>query len=109
MSRIAHATPAQELVQSCRIALKSLSGSGSNVSIAAAGVECWNYMEAVQDMIVLADESGRHLLGVCAPEDGKIDDLLRVFTRYAAAHPQELGERASVVILEALGASYPCK
>jgi Rap1a immunity proteins len=105
----AQAMSARELLSSCDAALRTLKGFGTNLSIAPAGQRCWNYMEAVQDMIALGDESGHRLLGVCVPEDGRIEGLVRAFTKYARAHADELETRASAVLLYALRDKFPCK
>jgi len=105
----AQAMSARELLSSCDAALRTMKGSGQSLSIAPAGQRCWNYMEAVQDMVALADESGRRLLGVCAPEDGRTDGLVRTFAKHAHAHTDELDSRASVVVLYALREKFPCK
>jgi hypothetical protein len=105
----ARAMSARELLSSCDAALRTMKGSGKNLSLAPAGQRCWNYMEAVQDMVALGDESGRRLLGVCVPEDGRTDGLVRTFTRHAHANNDELGSRASAVVLYALREKFPCK
>ena len=105
----AQATTARELLPSCDAALRSLHGSGEDVSIAPAGRVCWTYMQAVQDMAALADEGGHRLLNICLPENGRTDGVLRAFTKYAHAHPRQLNSRASVVALQGLGAAFPCK
>lgn len=105
----AGAATARDLLKSCDIVVRSMEGSGREVSIAAGGRACWNYMEAVQDMVALADENGHRLLNVCVPEDGRKDGLVRAFTTYAHAHPSELDNRASLVVLQALWAAFPCK
>jgi hypothetical protein len=108
-SSAAHAMSARELLSSCDAALRTMKGSGTNLSIAPAGQRCWNYMEAVQDMVALGDESGHRLLGVCVPEDGRIEGLVRTFTKYARAHAGEVKTRASAVLLYALREKFPCK
>lgn len=105
----ARAMSARELLSSCDAALRTMKGSGQSLSIAPAGQRCWNYMEAVQDMVALADESGRRLLGVCVPEDGRTDGLVRTFTKHAQTNTDELDSRASVVVLYALREKFPYK
>jgi Ssp1 endopeptidase immunity protein Rap1a len=105
----AQAMSGRDLLNSCDAAMRTLKGSGADVSIAPAGQRCWNYMEAVQDMLALADESGRRLFGVCVPEDGRTEGLVRTFTKYAHAHADELNSRASVVVLYSLQTEFPCR
>lgn len=100
---------ARELLTTCDVALGSMSGSRSDVSIAPEGRACWTYMEAVQDMVALADEGGHRLLNVCVPESGRTDGLIRAFAKYAHAHPDQLNSRSSVVVLQALWDVFPCK
>ena len=66
-------------------------------------------MEAVQDMIALTDEGGHRLLGVCVPEGGRTDGLVKAFTKYAHAHEDESEMRAAIVVLHGLWAEFPCK
>lgn len=108
-SSAAQAMSARELLSSCDAALRTMKGSGTNLSIAPAGQRCWSYMEAVQDMVALGDEGGRRLLGVCVPEGGRTDGLVRTVTRHAHAHMDELDSRASAVVLYALREKFPCK
>jgi hypothetical protein len=105
----AHAMSGRELLRTCDAALKSVSGSGENLRIAGAGRACWQYMEAVQDMIVLADENGQRLLQICPPASGRLEGLVSVFVRYARAHPDELADRASVPVLKSLSEAFPCR
>jgi hypothetical protein len=99
----------RELLNSCDAALRSMKGTGTDVSIAPGGQKCWTYMEAVQDMVALGDEGGHRLLGVCVPESGRIEGLVRTFATYAHAHRDELQSRASVVVLNGLLNKFPCK
>jgi hypothetical protein len=105
----AQAMSARDLLNSCDAALRTIKDSGKELSIAPAGQRCWNYMEAVQDMVALADEDGHRLLGVCVPEDGRTDGLVRAFTKHAHGHPEELETRAAIVVLHGLWAEFPCK
>ncbi len=105
----AQAMTARELLNSCDAALRTVRGSGASLSIAPAGQRCWNYMEAMQDMAALGDEGGHRLLGVCLPEAGRTDALVRTFATYARAHPDELDSRASAVLLYALRHKFSCK
>src|SRR3954465_5003695 len=102
----AQAMSARELRNSCDAALRTLKGSGTDLTIAPAGQRCWNYMQAVQDMVALADESGRRLLGVCVPESGRAEGLVRTFVKYAHARADELTTRATVVVLYSLQAEF---
>jgi len=111
---IAAAGPAQamterELLNSCDAALRTMKGSEVHLSIAPAGQRCWNYMEAMQDMVALGDEGGHRLLGICVPEDGRTENLVRTFASYAHAHRDDLDSRSSVVVLYALQEKFPCR
>ena len=105
----AQAMSARDLLRSCDAALRTINGSSKRLSIAPAGQSCWNYMEAVQDVVALGDEGGHRVLNVCVPEDGRIDGLVRAFTKYAHTHPDELESRASVIVLRGLWAEFSCK
>ena len=84
---------------------------GNNVQLPArADVDkCWGYMGAVQDFSVMVDyETGKTLFRSCPGPDTTLTQLIRVFTNYARTHPQELHEKASLLVYRAmLGAFAP--
>ena len=45
---------------------------------------CWGYMQAMQDLSVLADEEGHRIMGACPPEQTMTLQLIHSFVRYAA-------------------------
>lgn len=71
--------------------------------------QCWFYMAAVQDFAAtVEEESGPSLIGACPPADATRLDLIRSYLRYARAHRDELGLRASALLVRALSEAYPC-
>jgi hypothetical protein len=69
---------------------------------------CWGYMSAVQDLSGFVDETGKRVLGFCPDPKTKLTQHIRVFTNYARTHPQELHEKASLLILRAMLNAFPC-
>ena len=69
---------------------------------------CWGYMQAMQDLSVLADQEGDRIMGACPPEKMTTLLLIQLFGRYARAHPSELQGNAAVAVFRALRKAYPC-
>ena len=67
-------------------------------------------MGAVQDFAAtVVDEGGLSVIGSCVrPEIARID-LVRAFTKYARAHRRDLDLRATVLVIPALNAAFPCR
>jgi hypothetical protein len=57
------------------------------------GTALWGYMEAIQDLSVLAEDDGRRLLGSCPPEQITLLQLIRSFVSYAHSHPGQYRSR----------------
>jgi Rap1a immunity proteins len=70
---------------------------------------CWGYMQAMQDLSVLADENEHRIMGACPPEQTTTLQLIRSFVRYARAHRRELPGNAVVAVFRALREAYPCR
>jgi hypothetical protein len=70
---------------------------------------CWGYMQAIQDLSVLADENGHRIMGACPPEQTTTLQLIRSFVRYARAHRSELPTNAVVAVFRSLRRAYPCR
>ena len=107
----AHSETGNELLQACEALEREAHISGDKIQLPErADVQrCWGYMAAVQDFSVLADnETGKHLLGSCPGPNTKLTKLIRVFIDYARTHPQELHERASVLVYNAMVSAFPC-
>ena len=104
----AAATPTQ-LLQSCQTVIKAAAAAqNSTLDIPVAGLACWYYMAAVQNMSVVVDEHGRHLLGVCAPQNTTLMQYVRIFARYAQSHRGQDSDNAAALALRALVKAFPC-
>jgi hypothetical protein len=98
-----------ELLQSCQAVIKAAGAARDiTVEIPVDGLACWHYMAAIQNMSVAVDEHGRHLLGVCAPQDTTMMQYVRIFVRYAQRHREQETDNAAVVALRALLDAFPC-
>jgi hypothetical protein len=97
-----------ELLQSCQAATAiAETRTGATLDIPSAGLPCWYYMSAMQNMAVLVDESGTRFLGVCPPADSTVMDFVRVFVQYA--HKQKApAENAAALALSGLAQAFPC-
>lgn len=104
----AAATPAQ-LLQSCQNVLRAAGARDkATIDIPVAGLACWYYMSAVQNMSAVVDQNGRPLLGICAPEGTTLIQYVRIFARYAQLHPEKDMDNAAPLVLHALLDAFPC-
>src|SRR5262249_27676180 len=107
----AHSETGDELLQACEALERTARISGDNVQLPArADVHiCLGYMSAVQDFSVLRDpETKKTLFRSCAGPDTTLIQHIRVFTNYARTHPQELHDKASLLVYRALQSAFPC-
>jgi Rap1a immunity proteins len=105
----ASATTTEQLLHSCAVVIKAAPAAKSTtVDIPAAGLPCWYYMSALQNMSALASDSGQHLLGVCPPADSTLLDFVRIFVRYAREHKSDAEENAAAAALLGLAKTFPC-
>jgi hypothetical protein len=107
--REAHAG-ARELAGGCQALLAGKRGSGDEIRIPRTkpALECWGYMQAVQDFAALADENGRRILGVCPPDRATLLDLVQTFVRYARKEGKNLPDNAALAVTKALQSAFPC-
>jgi hypothetical protein len=61
---------AHELAGYCQSLERGAKGAGRHVYIPGTreALTCWGYMQAMQDLSVLADENGHRIMGACPPE-----------------------------------------
>jgi hypothetical protein len=107
----AHSETGNALLQACEALEREARISGNNVQLPARtdAYECWGYMGAVQDLSVLSDDAGQRLFHSCPAPNTTLTQLIRVFTNYARTHPQELHEKASLLVIKALAQAFPCR
>ena len=101
-------TPAQ-LLQSCQSVLRASGKTEkTTVEIPVAGLTCWYYMSAVQNMSAVVDQDGQPLLGICAPAGTTLMQYVRILARYAERHPEKDADNAAPLVLHALLDAFPC-
>ena len=102
---------AHELAAYCQSLERDDKGDGRHIYIPRTreALTCWGYMQAMQDLSVLADEDGHRIMGACPPEQITTLQLIQSFVRYARAHRTELQGNAVVVVFRALREAYPCR
>ena len=66
-------------------------------------------MQAAQDIVVLTDENGRHLIGACPPDKTTTLDLVLALLAYSRTQSKILDENAFVTVMAALQRRFPCK
>jgi hypothetical protein len=78
---------AQELSGYCQNLERGAKGAGRHIYIPSTreALTCWGYMQAMQDLSVLADENGHRIMGACPPEQTTTLQLIRSFVRSARA------------------------
>jgi hypothetical protein len=100
------------LLQACEALEREARISGDRITVPARGdiQRCWGYMSAVQDFsIIVTDEKrGIPLLNSFPGPETTLIQLIRVFTEYARRHPQNLHNKASLIVYEAMLAAFPC-
>jgi len=96
---------------SCQSLERGPEGAGRHIYIPRTreALTCWGYMQAMQDLSVLADEEGHRIMGACPPEQTTTLQLIQSFVRYARAHRSELQGNAVVAVFRALREAYPCR
>ena len=102
---------ARELADYCQSLERGTKGAGRHIYIPRTweALTCWGYMQAVQDLSVLADEEGHRIMGACPPDQTTTMQLIQSFVRYARAHRSELQGNAVVTVFRALREAYPCR
>jgi Rap1a immunity proteins len=102
---------AHELAGYCQSLERGAKGAGGHIYIPRTreALICWGYMQAMQDLSVLADENGQRIMGACPPEQTTTLQLIRSFVRYARSHRGELPGNAVVAVFRALREAYPCR
>jgi hypothetical protein len=106
--RDAGAVTTAELLQSCQAATANAEArAGATLDIPAAGLPCWYYMSAMQNMAVLVDERGTRFLGLCPPADSTVMDFVRIFVEYARKQ-KAAADNAAAAALPALAQAFPC-
>src|SRR5262245_18239476 len=95
---------ADELARYCQSLERGAKGVGRRIYIPSTreALTCWGYMQAMQDLSVLADENGHRTMGACPPERRTTLQLIRSFDGYARAHANELPDNAVVAVFQAL-------
>ena len=99
---------AREVADDCRSLLRATIGSGKEIRIpfTKKALVCWGYMQAMQDLSVLADEHGRRFMGACPPQRTTLLALIQTFVSYALSH--ELPDNAALAVTRALHDAFPC-
>src|SRR5271169_4577234 len=98
-----------ELLQSCEVVTSATPAAERDmVDIPAAGLPCWYYMSAVQDLSVLSDESEVRLLHFCPPPETTTIDFVEIFVRYAHGKSARSEENAAAFMLRGFVAAFPC-
>jgi hypothetical protein len=101
--------PAQ-LAAYCRKLEKRARGAGESIRIpnTREALLCWGYMQAIQDLSMLADTDGHRLIGSCPPTDTRLRDFVRAFLEYEQLHRSDVEANTVVVVTKALQQAYPC-
>ena len=102
---------AYELAGYCQRLERGAKGAGRHIYIPRTreALTCWGYMQAMQDLSVLADEEGHRIMGACPPEQTTTLQLIQSFVRYARAHRTELQGNAVLAVFRALREAHPCR
>jgi hypothetical protein len=101
---------AGDLASKCQQVGKSVNPARRQVHIpnTPEALQCWGYIQAIQNFLVLVDEEGESLLGACVPEKTTLVQLVESFLAYMHTHPENSDANAAVVMMQAMQATYPC-
>src|SRR3954451_18332420 len=100
-----------EVQSSCRQLAKASDAADAKLTIARNFDNgfCWGAFAALQGLSASRwPDSDKSILGFCAPPESTRIDFIRIFMRYAKAHPQEDDAPFAQVALEALANAFPC-
>ena len=102
---------ARALATYCEKLERGTKGAAPHIRIpnTKEAVLCWGYMQAMQDLSVLAYEDGTRIMGSCPPEQTTVLQLIRSFVTYARSHPAELEGNTAVAVFKALQHTFPCR
>jgi Rap1a immunity proteins len=99
------------LLQACEALEREALIEGDSIQLPARTDvhECWGYMGAAQDFSAMVNnQTEKRLLNSCPGPKTTLTQLVRVFTNYARAHPQELHDKASLLVYRAMLNAFPC-
>jgi antitoxin component of MazEF toxin-antitoxin module len=101
---------ARELAAQCKSVQPFNIASGTDALIPGTkgALQCWGYLQAMQDLSVLVDENGKRLMGACPNERTTLMQLSRAFVAYADRHSNESDNDAALIVMDALRESFPC-
>jgi Rap1a immunity proteins len=74
----------------------------------SAALQCWGYMQAMQDLSVLVDDDGKRIMGACPNEKTSLLQMTHAFVGYAERHSSDLNNDAALIVAEALKETFPC-
>jgi hypothetical protein len=102
---------ARDLADHCETLVQAKTGTGEQIRIpfTKKALVCWGYMQAMQDLSVLADENGRRFMGACPPERTTLLELIQSFVNYARSHDDKLPDNAALAVSQALHEAFPCE
>jgi hypothetical protein len=87
---------------------KSLADGSIQIPSDSNSSHCWGAFGAVQELIPLVDRGGGRLLSICGPEMATRTQLVKIFQKYVAEHPEEGHLSFGYVAQEALEKAFPC-
>jgi hypothetical protein len=103
---------ANELLSSCERFLGAVRLQGDQFSIQnndPNAHQCWSYIQAFQELSAIVDEGAKvTITQACPPAASTGVRMVRVFVSYAQKHPENLHERAGLMVLNAFRTAFPC-
>jgi hypothetical protein len=101
---------ARELATQCKSVDASALRSERNAYIPGtnAALQCWGYMQAMQDLSVLVDDDGKRIMGACPNEKTSLLQMTHAFVGYAERHSSDLNNDAALIVAQALKETFPC-
>jgi hypothetical protein len=104
-------TPVSELSEDCRIAeVVTTSGSRAAGDPGAVGLHlgrCYGYIQGFMNAFTAWAQSGP-AQDMCIPKEVTLQQLAKVFLKYANDNPAKLHEKADSALVRAFSDAWPC-
>ena len=105
------AQTAAEMLHSCELLQRGMHVERNSAYLPPSNKanQCWGFVGAVLQYSMLADQSGKTLLGSCPGPDATVVQVTDAFVKYAQSHPEKADLSAAAAAYNAMADAFPCK
>ncbi|WP_425563060.1 Rap1a/Tai family immunity protein [Luteimonas vadosa] len=112
-SQIAAASDGNELLSQCSVILEAMDGNKTGNATSREAVDatrCMSFVSGVSQTSTLYEASGKMSKpSVCGPDQGiTTSQAVRIAVKYLKEHPQDLHQKASMLVMYSLMDAFPC-